>query len=526
MFTDAEQAFLREALDHPEDVSRRLVLADQLLERGEPLGELLRLECTPGPLDVARVAALRAELEPVVRQQLYPFAVSVGFDGGLPFAVEVDAARLRAPGPWDQPCEVPARWVRISGEPGFVFNLLRQPVCARVECVDLFRASFNTPYTQFVGEPPPPVPRLRSLRHVWLPDAPPPAHWLPFLQETFLDVEVVSVRSEHFSLDAWLALMPAARCIDLRGAGPRIHWGLRQDALRFVKAGATRELRLNGVRILPEHLEEAVVEPPRPQAALPDTATPAVEAVSAVEVRRFLDASEHLADATVGGEAGLWLRQRPSGGFLDAAQVEPSARLAMLAPRHPHLVTPRRAALQGQALWLRLPEGLTVFEPASDAPGAVRDAVQLGRALEALAPWLLQHASPMVNLLPVPRWGLLRGADGALQLLAPTDRPFVPEDDAQSWGLPVDLAPHELARGLAAVLVHWLTGRPWALLTTPGGAFVYADWVAAERAKRARLPEGLPAELVPLLSRALGDRYEERVPLTEFLAGLEGFLRR
>ena len=72
--------------------------------------------------------------------------------------------------------------------------------------------------------------------------------------------------------------------------------------------------------------------------------------------------------------------------------------------------------------------------------------------------------------------------------------------------------------------MHWLTGRPWALVMAPGGALAYADWVAIERARAAPLPRGLPPGVEPLLARALSDRFEERVTLAALVEGLERLL--
>jgi uncharacterized protein (TIGR02996 family) len=522
MFIESEQPLLRAALERPEALELRLVLADHLLERGEPLGELLRLECGPGPVDVGRVAALRAELEPGLRRALYPCAVALGFEGGLPFCVEVDRQRLPGGASCAEPCEVPPGWVRVTGEPGFVFHVLRQPLCAQAACVDLSRARFDVAFTSFIGAPPPPVPRLPALRRLLLPDAAPPAHWRPLLGETFLDVEVVCVGSGQRALQDWLALMPGVRCIDLRGALDETPPPLLDEARRFVAAAPGRELRLRGVRVGAAQLGAALEESPRRVVPLGRDVTPLV-AVEAVVVHRVLPPGERIAEATVGGERGLWLRLE-GDRYADAEQVTHAARVALLAPDHPHLVRARRACLHQRHLWLQLPEGLSVLEPAPDARGALRDAVALGRALEVLGPWLERHASSALGALPVPRWGLWRAADGALRLLALPDAPFLAPDEPLAWGLPTDLTPTALAHGLAEVLVHWLTGRPRALLTAPGGALAYADWVAIERARAAPLPRGLPPGVEPLLARALSDRFEERVTLAALVEGLERLL--
>lgn len=518
MFTDAEQAVLREVLAHPDEPARRLVLADMLLERGERLGELLQLENTPGPLDTARVAALREELEPLVRRALYPFARAVGFERGLPFLLQVDRERL---GALEQPAVLPPRWLEVSGDAATAFGVLRQPMFAQLEALDLLRADFDSPYVHFVGDAPPAVPRLRALRHLWLAQSPPPNHWLPLVQDAFRDVERASLRGDCEALAAWLPLVPNVRCLDVRTTSRALLPQVRDELLRFVRGAPDRELRANGYLVAPEHLEEAAAVERRHEVPLSEVAQPPSSRATEVALHHFLDAGEHLAEATLEGERGLWLRLHPPrDAYLDHVHVAQAVRLAMMAPLHAHLVTVRRAVRHERDMWLRLPDGLEPFTPSPDVALAVRDAVHLGRALSALAPYLTQHASPHIDVLPVPRWSLVRDARGQLQLLVPADRPYESGADAAAWGVPAGLTPRELARGLAAVLLHWLTGRPHVVLTAPGGRYAYPDGVALERARGRVDLAGVPDPLAPLLGRALSARHEERLTLPELLAGL------
>lgn len=105
---EARHGPLREALlarvyEDPDDVAARMVLADHLLEQGDPLGELISLQCQPEP-DAARVQALleahrlrwEAPLGPSITRG------SVHFEKGFPASVHMnlwEGGRLPEPGP-------------------------------------------------------------------------------------------------------------------------------------------------------------------------------------------------------------------------------------------------------------------------------------------------------------------------------------------------------------------------------------------------------------------------------------------
>jgi uncharacterized protein (TIGR02996 family) len=98
-----EELFARVGAN-PDDDEARLVLADHLLEHGDPLGELIMLQCQPQP-DEARVARL-LELYGAKWQALLGPFVEPGktrFERGLPVAVRMKSPFVQsppAPGPF------------------------------------------------------------------------------------------------------------------------------------------------------------------------------------------------------------------------------------------------------------------------------------------------------------------------------------------------------------------------------------------------------------------------------------------
>ncbi|GEN12428.1 repeat-companion domain-containing protein [Myxococcus fulvus] len=103
---------------NPEDESVRLVMADQLLEVGDPLGELIMLQCSAAP-DSERIDALLAKH---VRSWELPLGglVEPGttrFERGLPVAVRMAgrAASLIPPEPGPAWCSVrEINWARVG----------------------------------------------------------------------------------------------------------------------------------------------------------------------------------------------------------------------------------------------------------------------------------------------------------------------------------------------------------------------------------------------------------------------------
>ncbi|WP_164012315.1 TIGR02996 domain-containing protein [Pyxidicoccus trucidator] len=105
---EARSAPVREALlarvyAHPEDDSARLVLADHLLEQGDPLGDFIMLQCASQP-DEARVRALLGKYAVPWQAPLGPLIApsQTRFERGFPVAVQMAVERrqpLPPPGP-------------------------------------------------------------------------------------------------------------------------------------------------------------------------------------------------------------------------------------------------------------------------------------------------------------------------------------------------------------------------------------------------------------------------------------------
>ncbi|MFP2927019.1 TIGR02996 domain-containing protein [Pyxidicoccus sp. 3LG] len=103
---EARSAPLREALlarvySQPDDDGARLVLADHLLEQGDPLGEFIMLQCSPQPTK-ARVGALLKRHGVTWQDPLRPFIEPryTRFERGFPAAVRMAfVSRQPPPGP-------------------------------------------------------------------------------------------------------------------------------------------------------------------------------------------------------------------------------------------------------------------------------------------------------------------------------------------------------------------------------------------------------------------------------------------
>jgi uncharacterized protein (TIGR02996 family) len=83
---------------HPDDDSARLVLADHLMEQGDPLGEFIVLQCS-GHSDEARIRELQArhglEWQAPLGPYIHPAATR--FERGFPAAVQMKFTQLQQP---------------------------------------------------------------------------------------------------------------------------------------------------------------------------------------------------------------------------------------------------------------------------------------------------------------------------------------------------------------------------------------------------------------------------------------------
>ncbi|WP_164012310.1 TIGR02996 domain-containing protein [Pyxidicoccus trucidator] len=106
--TEARNAPLRDALlarvyADPDDDAARMVLADHLLEQGDPLGEFITLQCLPRP-EVARIEQLLEAHRARWEAPLGPYVVQgiTRFERGFPAVVQLDRwwrELLPEPGP-------------------------------------------------------------------------------------------------------------------------------------------------------------------------------------------------------------------------------------------------------------------------------------------------------------------------------------------------------------------------------------------------------------------------------------------
>jgi uncharacterized protein (TIGR02996 family) len=100
---EARAASLREALlarvyAHPDDDAARMVLADHLLEQGDPLGEFIMHQCSAQP-DGGRIQELKARHGLAWQAPLGPYIhpQATRFERGFPVAVQMNFAQMQQP---------------------------------------------------------------------------------------------------------------------------------------------------------------------------------------------------------------------------------------------------------------------------------------------------------------------------------------------------------------------------------------------------------------------------------------------
>ncbi|MCP3143596.1 TIGR02996 domain-containing protein [Pyxidicoccus xibeiensis] len=119
--TPLREEFLARIAANPDDDEARLVLADHLLEHGDPLGEFIMLQCQPQP-DAERVARLLRLHGAKWEKQLSPWAARghTRFERGLPVAAQLRVSTLGCPPPpgpfWGTVRELDFDWTGGSEE--------------------------------------------------------------------------------------------------------------------------------------------------------------------------------------------------------------------------------------------------------------------------------------------------------------------------------------------------------------------------------------------------------------------------
>ncbi len=524
MFTSADRDRCRAIYDAPEDDVARLVLADALLERGEVLGELVRMQCQASPGSEARLESLRAELRPRFKQELYPFARHVAIERGLPFAAQVDPERLvRAPDeakdpPW------PLRRVTMSAaSPASVYASLQAPLFDFVERLDLGDSSFWSQYVHFVDGTPKACRALPRLTHLTVPRDFLPAHWLPVLGPAFANVRVLSVPPSGESLAEWYPLLPKLDTLELlvdrRGVAP----SLRSEAVAFIEGDHRRTLRVNGMDVSIEHLDRALPTPGLGMAELAEIATPPVSRVSRVEVHRVLVPELPLVEATLDGERGVWLQlpaQRSS--FEGRVGQRQDVRLAMLAPRHVNVAGAQRVAENDAHTWLLLEAGLRPFTRPESPRAAMRRARELATSLQALRGFMETHAAEVAWPFPLTEGELLQRPDGSLAAMLPRPHHFPAKRTQPSLGLPVSNTDRGLVLFVGWVLAQWLGVRLPVIRETNDTDVLYEQAVALDRFLEHPACDLVDPALRALLNACWSPRQAERFSsLAELGAALQ-----
>ncbi len=512
MFTSADRERCRAIFDAPDSDVARLVWADTLLERGEVLGELIRLQCQSSVDTEARAEALLTELRPRFKHELYPYALHVAVERGLPFAAQLDPERLiRASDALKDP-PWPLRRVTLSAEaPGSVYASLQAPLFDFVERLDLGDSSFWSPYTQFVDGTPATCRVLPRLKHLTVPRDFLPAHWVPVLGPAFAHVRVLVVHANGEALAEWFQLLPKLETLELlvdrRGVSP----GLRETAVAFVEGDRRRTLRVNGMEVTPAHLDRALPAPGLEQAELADIASPPVGKVARVEVHGVLVPEVPIVDATLNGARGVWL-ELPSRrtSFRGRVGQRHDVRLAMLAPRHAHVVGAHRVVENEEHTWLLLDEALQPFRAPRGAKAALRAARELASGLEALRGFMQTHAADVAWPFPLTEGELLQRPDGSVAVLLPRPHHFPSKRSQPSLGVPVSCTDRGLVLFVGWVLAQWLGVKLPVIRETQDTDVLFEQSMAVDRFLEAPTAGALEPGLVKLLEGCWSPRQSER----------------
>jgi hypothetical protein len=425
------------------DGAAREVLADVLLERGHPLGELLRLEAEER--DLPRRRALERGLRESLRSTLLPWAKEIELDRGLP-AWALFAPRLRVLSREDADTTWPVPAVTVTGEFREVMPLLRSSAVRRLTELDLSPVWATSPFTMWVDGPPPPLEVLPALTSLALPQGEVPPHWVPILAPGFAQVREVAVGiGPGFELPGWVLALPKlsrVRLVPGREPGD----GLVVDAaLAWSETAQGRALEWLGETLDGRGLRRAL----RP--ALPGERVVLPEETN---LRAELDAE---------GPTSRVFHVRDTPMVVLRVDDAPAADL-FGAPRHPHLVRARGLVRIRRALFVELeaPGELLTLERVT--PGqAVRRTQQLLAALEA---WWGPSAPDVLSgeWVGLGRDQLRRRGDGTLAVIPTLTRRLGPDAHAlpELAGLPLAWSRTEtmLLELSGAMLFEWLTGLP------------------------------------------------------------------
>lgn len=437
----ARELELLEAATMAADDSAREVLADVLLERDHPLGELLRLEAEGRELPRRR--ALERTLREELRSSLLPWAKELVLDRGLP-GWALFAPRLRVLSQADADSTWPVPAVTVTGEFREVMPLLRSRAVRRLRELDLSPVWATSPFTMWVDGPPPPLEALPALESLSLPQGEVPAHWVPILAPGLGQVRQVSVGiGPGFELPGWVLALPRLSRVTLV-PGREPGDGLVVDAaLAWSEAGQGRSLEWLGETLDGAGLRRAL----RP--ALPGERVVLPEEMN---LRAELEPE---------GPTSRVFTVRDAPTRVLRAEDAPAADL-FGAPRHPHLVRAQSLVRIRRALFVELDMPGEVLPLERHPPHA---AVRLvGHLLEALETWWGPSAPDVLSgeWVGLGRDQVRRRADGDLALIPTLTRRLGPDAHALPELAGVPLAWSRTSTMMlelaGAMLFEWLTG--------------------------------------------------------------------
>lgn len=502
MFTNEERALLTAAAAAPDDDAPRQVLADLLLEREHPLGELLRLEAEDSSL--ARRRALEASLRELLRTSLVPWAKELELDRGLPsWALFAPGTRASRPASTDDVWPVSA--VTVVGEFREVLPLLRSRAVRRVATLDFSPVWATSPFTMWVDGPPPPLEVLPALRELALPQGEVPDHWVPILTPGFANVQVLAVGiGPGFLLPDWALTLPSLTRLRLVPGREPGDGDVVNAALAWSEARGGANLEWLG-RALEAGAVRRELRP-----ALPGE-------------RTALPEETHLkVDLEPEGPSSRVFRVKGSDAVVMRADDAPAGDL-FSAPRHGRLVAPRGLVRVRRALFVDL-EDAGAPVPLEQLPAAL--ALERVRALvDALLAWWGAGAPdvPSGAWVGVGRDQLRLRRDGSVAIIPVLTRRLGPDAHhlVELLGLPFawGRTATMIVRLAAATAFEWLTGLSF-LESEVGGA------LAVHQRLRLRLAHppsvsSVDAALAPLdevLRAAL--RAPEDFTVEAFLAAL------
>lgn len=455
---------------HPDDEGLRRVLADALAEAGATWGELLSLTVVEGTL--GRRRQLERELRAPLLAKLLRGGEGLGFERGLPTSVVLSTERFRSDAalPW------PWRRLTVVGDFRALLSVLSHGLAQHVEVLDLSPLWASSPYTQWVGDPPAPLPPLPQLRTLALPQGTLPAHWRPVLLPAFAHVTTLVVGlGPSDELEDWALALPRLERLVLDPRREPANEATVERARRWALAAPGRRLELFERELSPADAVHAL-RPALPASHWDEPETPTLK----------LDTQAEGPKSRVELGAGRAFFKTHDAPLQDL----------FTAPRHVRLVRTGGGVLLRRQVHVEL---LELGPPLPDRAETPEQALAWAEALvDALTTWW-RLGPPDVLLgewVALGRDQLRVGTDGLPRLIPALTRRAGPDvhGPPDFAGVPfrwTDVAPMT-TRLVAALAFEWLSGLPLLPSGELGARGVHA---ALERTLHAppRASEAVPA---------------------------------